>query len=85
MGGASSSSFLQTIQEMDSTAADHIVEEEGEHEQRNPVPEGNLVKTEEVIDASPEEVAKSQALMQAVVDGKVEEVKRLLEDGANHR
>ncbi|GJJ72499.1 type IV protein arginine methyltransferase [Entomortierella parvispora] len=85
LGGASSSSFQHSYNSnMDSKAGDHFAEEVGEHEQRNPVPESNLVKTEEVIDASPEEVAKSQALMQAVVDGKVEEVKRLLEDGANH-
>ena len=53
--------------------------------QRNPVPESNMVKTEEVIDASDEEVAKSQALMQAVAEGKVETVEKLLKDGANHR
>ena len=49
------------------------------------IPESNLVKTEEVIDASQEEVAKSQELMQAVADGNVENVGRLLKDGANHR
>jgi protein arginine N-methyltransferase 2 len=53
--------------------------------QRNPVPESNMVKTEEVIEASAEEVAKSQALMQAVAEGKVEVVEKLLKDGANHR
>ncbi|KAG0200541.1 hypothetical protein BGX28_006420 [Mortierella sp. GBA30] len=52
--------------------------------QRNPVPESNMVKTEEVIEASSEEVAKSQELMQAVADGKVEKVEQLLKDGANH-
>ncbi|KAG0042008.1 hypothetical protein BGZ83_001005 [Gryganskiella cystojenkinii] len=66
------------------STAGRIDEGEFDHDHHNPVPESNLVKTEEIIDASPEEVAKSQALMQAVVDGKVEEVKRLLEDGANH-
>ncbi|KAG0308949.1 hypothetical protein BGZ97_013212 [Linnemannia gamsii] len=55
-----------------------------EDAQRNPVPESNMVKTEEVIDASAEEVAKSQALMQAVAEGKVEAVEKLLKDGANH-
>ncbi|KAF9282593.1 hypothetical protein BGZ68_005869 [Mortierella alpina] len=52
--------------------------------QRNPVPESNMVKTEEVIDASAEEVAKSQELMQAVAEGKVDKVEQLLKDGANH-
>lgn len=56
-----------------------------EETQRNPVPESNLVKTEEVIDASEEEVAKSQALMQAVAEGKVDKVEELLKGGANHR
>ncbi|KAF9927125.1 hypothetical protein FBU30_003475 [Linnemannia zychae] len=51
---------------------------------RNPVPESNMVKTEELIDASAEEVAKSQALMQAVASGKVDEVEKLLKEGANH-
>ncbi|KAG0364107.1 S-adenosyl-L-methionine-dependent methyltransferase [Gamsiella multidivaricata] len=51
---------------------------------RNPVPESNLVKTEKVIDASAEEVAKSQELIQAVADGNAEKVERLLKDGANH-
>ncbi|KAF9287801.1 hypothetical protein BGZ74_001006 [Mortierella antarctica] len=55
-----------------------------EETQRNPVPESNLVKTEEVIDASEEEVAKSQALMQAVAEGKVDKVEELLKGGANH-
>ncbi|KAG0084292.1 hypothetical protein BGZ93_001305 [Podila epicladia] len=55
-----------------------------EETQRNPVPESNLVKTEEVIDASEEEVAKSQALMQAVAEGKVDKVEELLKSGANH-
>ncbi|KAF9197747.1 hypothetical protein BGZ49_001675 [Haplosporangium sp. Z 27] len=55
-----------------------------EQTQRNPVPESNLVKTEEIIDASAEEVAKSQELMQAVAAGKVERVEELLKDGANH-
>ncbi|KAG0214404.1 hypothetical protein BGX33_002239 [Mortierella sp. NVP41] len=55
-----------------------------EETQRNPVPESNMVKTEEVIEASAEEVAKSQALMQAVAEGKVDEVEKLLKDGANH-
>ncbi|KAF9348814.1 hypothetical protein BGX26_012806 [Mortierella sp. AD094] len=55
-----------------------------EQTQRNPVPESNLVKTEEVIEASSEEVAKSQALMEAVAAGKVEKVEELLKDGANH-
>ncbi|KAG0331972.1 hypothetical protein BG004_001432 [Podila humilis] len=55
-----------------------------EEPQRNPVPESNLVKTEEVIDASEEEVAKSQALMQAVAEGNVLKVEELLKDGANH-
>ncbi|KAI8605837.1 arginine N-methyltransferase 2-like protein [Dissophora ornata] len=48
------------------------------------IPESNLIKTEEVIDASQEEIAKSQELMQAVADGNVENVERLLKDGANH-
>ncbi|KAF9109611.1 hypothetical protein BGX27_007412 [Mortierella sp. AM989] len=52
--------------------------------QRNPVPESNLIKTEEIIEASSEEVAKSQELMQAVAAGKVEKVEELLKDGANH-
>lgn len=56
-----------------------------EETQRNPVPESNLVKTEEVIDASEEEVAKSQALMQAVAEGKTDKVEELLKGGANHR
>ncbi|KAG0012534.1 hypothetical protein BGZ81_001500 [Podila clonocystis] len=55
-----------------------------EETQRNPVPESNLVKTEEVIDASEEEVAKSQALMQAVAEGKVDKVEEMLKSGANH-
>ncbi|KAG0006015.1 hypothetical protein BGZ80_008578 [Entomortierella chlamydospora] len=55
-----------------------------EHTHRNPVPESNLVKTEEIIEASSEEVAKSQALMEAVAAGKVEKVEELLKDGANH-
>ncbi|KAF9387867.1 hypothetical protein CPB97_001924 [Podila verticillata] len=55
-----------------------------EETQRNPVPESNLVKTEEVIDASEEEVAKSQALMQAVAEGKTDKVEELLKGGANH-
>ncbi|KAF8925446.1 hypothetical protein BGZ52_006888 [Haplosporangium bisporale] len=55
-----------------------------EETQRNPVPESNLVKTEEVIDASEEEVARSQALMQAVAEGKTDKVEELLKGGANH-
>ncbi|KAF9214438.1 hypothetical protein CPC16_000304 [Podila verticillata] len=55
-----------------------------EESQRNPVPESNLVKTEEVIDASEEEVARSQALMQAVAEGKTDKVEELLKGGANH-
>ncbi|KAI1317950.1 AAA ATPase afg3 [Mortierella claussenii] len=55
-----------------------------EDTQRNPVPESNMVRTEEIIEASSEEVAKSQELMQAVAEGKVEKVEQLLKDGANH-
>ncbi|KFH63673.1 hypothetical protein MVEG_10366 [Podila verticillata NRRL 6337] len=55
-----------------------------EETQRNPVPESNLVRTEEVIDASEEEVARSQALMQAVAEGKTDKVEELLKGGANH-
>ncbi|KAF9431820.1 hypothetical protein BGZ76_011661 [Entomortierella beljakovae] len=60
------------------------MEDETEYTHQNPVPESNLVKTEEVIDASPEEIAKSQELLQAVAAGNVEKVQSLLKDGANH-
>ncbi|KAG0319817.1 hypothetical protein BGZ99_004893 [Dissophora globulifera] len=52
--------------------------------QQNPVPASNLVKTENVIVASDEEIAKSQELMQAVANGNVERAEQLLKDGANH-
>ncbi|KAF9917284.1 hypothetical protein BX616_001454 [Lobosporangium transversale] len=55
-----------------------------EESQRNPVPESNLVRTEQVIEATSEEVAKSQELMQAVAEGKVNKVEQLLKEGANH-
>ncbi|KAF9160409.1 hypothetical protein DFQ26_005531 [Actinomortierella ambigua] len=49
-----------------------------------PLPEANLMKTEEVIEASEEELAKSQELMQAVASGNVAKVEELLKAGANH-
>jgi len=56
-----------------------------EEARHNPVPESNLIKTEELIDAPSEEVAKSQELMNAVAKGQVDKVEQLLKDGANHR
>ncbi|KAG0222732.1 S-adenosyl-L-methionine-dependent methyltransferase [Mortierella sp. GBAus27b] len=55
-----------------------------DEEHHNPVPESNMVKTEHVIEASDEELAKSQELMHAVAKGQVDRVEQLLKDGANH-
>ncbi|KAF9924061.1 hypothetical protein BGZ65_008531 [Modicella reniformis] len=55
-----------------------------EETHHNPVPDSNLVKTEEVIEASSEELAKSQELMEAVAKSQVDKVEQLLKDGANH-
>ncbi|KAG0238036.1 hypothetical protein BGW42_007590 [Actinomortierella wolfii] len=48
------------------------------------LPESNSMKTEESIEASEEELAKSQELMKAVASGNEAKVEELLKAGANH-